>query len=165
MNNNSVRICPVAHAHIAELIRIGDETKLSPWSAQSYFDEIKNSNSIMLRLVTDENETMGFIVGRLVPGGDTEVRTDAEIYNIAVVDEHQRRGNGQLLLTAFLRSCLQRDARYVWLEVRESNKKAIDFYLKNSFKQIQSRPNFYEDPREAALLMRLDMSDRKGLLI
>ena len=162
---NAARICPVAPSHIADLIRIGDQTNLSPWSANSYLEEMKNLNSIMLRLVNNENEMIGFVVGRLVPCGDVETRTDAEIYNIAVVDEQQCKGNGQKLLTSFLTQCAQRSASYVWLEVRESNRKAINFYSKNGFKQVQSRPNFYENPREAALLMRLDMSDRKELLI
>jgi ribosomal-protein-alanine N-acetyltransferase len=50
----------------------------------------------------------------------------------------------------------------VWLEVRESNHKAIAFYVKNGFEQVQTRPNFYENPREAALLMRLKLPPKKS---
>ena len=157
MKNDPPRICSVESSHIADLIRLGEQTNLSPWSAQSYLDEIKNPNSIMLRLVSDENETIGFVVGRLVQGGEIEVRMDAEIYNIAVAAEHQGKGNGLILLRSFLRGSKDRGAGFVWLEVRESNKKAIDFYKYNGFDKVQTRPNFYSNPRENAILMRLKL--------
>jgi len=162
MHRDTPRIAAITPSQVADLIRIGEATKLSPWSAEHYLDEIKNSKAIMLRLVSDENETIGFVVGRLVVGGDIDVRTDAEIYNIAVINEEQQRGNGQRLLDAFLARCSEKDTSYVWLEVRESNHKAIGFYVKNGFEQVQSRPNFYNDPVEAALLMRLKLPPKKS---
>ncbi|MFL6375320.1 MAG: ribosomal protein S18-alanine N-acetyltransferase [Pyrinomonadaceae bacterium] len=162
MTPDAPRICSVESSHIAELISIGELTNLSPWSAQSYLDEMKNPNAIMLRLVTNDNETAGFVVGRLVPGGEIERQMDAEIYNIAVLPDHQRKKYGQQLLGSFLDHADACHASCVWLEVRESNKKAIQFYKKHGFEQVQSRPNFYENPREAALLMRLKLSSEKS---
>jgi [ribosomal protein S18]-alanine N-acetyltransferase len=156
------RIRPVEASHVADLIRIGEETRLSAWSAQSYLDEIKNPDAIVLRLVSEENETIGFVVGRLVPGGEIETRIDAEIYNIAIVATHQGQGNGLTLLRSFIRRSSEAGARYVWLEVRESNEKAINFYKANRFEQVQTRPNFYSEPRENAILMRLELNDQKG---
>jgi ribosomal-protein-alanine acetyltransferase len=153
--NLAVRIRPVEAAHIADLIHIGEETNLSRWSAQSYLDEIKNPDSVMLRLIAEDNSTIGFIVGRFVMGGAIEIATDAEIYNIAVTESEQRKGSGQQLFDAFLQACSRRKADNIWLEARESNKKAIAFYEKNGFEHIQTRPYFYENPREHALLMRL----------
>lgn len=162
MSHNATRICSIESSHIADLIRIGDETNLSPWSAQSYLEELKNPNAIMLRLVSAENETIGFVVGRVVTGGEIDVRIDAEIYNIAIVTNFQRRGKGERLLNRFLQHSAERGVNYVWLEVRESNKKAIAFYRKNGFERVQTRPNFYENPRENAVLMRLELKMRKG---
>ena len=151
------RIRPVESSHIAHLIRIGEETNLSPWSAQSYLEEMKNPDAIMMRMLNDDNDTIGFVVGRLIPAGDTEPRTDAEIYNIAVVSGEQRRGCGQSLFEAFRDKCSARGAENIWLEVRESNLPAIKFYEKNGFEQVQSRRHFYENPREHAILMRLSL--------
>ena len=109
----------------------------------------------MLRLVGSDNSTIGFIVGRFVIGGETEGRTDAEIYNIAVAEEEQRKGFGQFLFNAFVSACLKKKTANIWLEVRESNEKAIAFYEKNGFTSVQTRPFFYENPREHALLMKL----------
>jgi ribosomal-protein-alanine N-acetyltransferase len=151
------RIRPVEASHVADLIRIGEATDLSPWSAQSYLEEMKNADAIMMRMVNDENATIGFVVGRLVMAVDTELRTDAEIYNIAVVKGEQRRGCGQSLFEAFRKACAGRDVANIWLEVRESNLAAIRFYEKHGFERVQSRNHFYENPREHAILMRLSL--------
>jgi [ribosomal protein S18]-alanine N-acetyltransferase len=151
------RIRSVEATHVADLIRIGEETNLSPWSAQSYLDEMKNPDAIMMRAVNADNATIGFVVGRLIPAGDTEPRTDAEIYNIAVIKAEQRRGCGQSLFEAFCNRCEARNAANIWLEVRESNVQAIRFYERNGFERVQSRRHFYENPREHAILMRLSL--------
>lgn len=149
------RIRGVEAAHISELIRIGDETNLSHWSAQSYLEEMKNADAVMLRAVGEDNSTIGFVVGRLVVGGDVKMRTDAEIYNIAVTRSEQRRGRGQLLFDSFLAVCREKEAATIWLEVRESNLQAIAFYEKNGFMPVQTRRSFYDNPREHAILMKL----------
>lgn len=151
------RIRPVDPLHVADLIRIGEETNLSPWSAQSYLEEMKNPHAILLRMVNDRNQNIGFVVGRLVMAGDTEVRMDAEVYNIAVVSTEQRRGCGQSLFEAFRDRCTEREVANIWLEVRESNAPALRFYEKNGFQRVQSRRHFYENPREHAILMRLTL--------
>ena len=151
------RIRPVEAAHVCDLIRIADETNLSHWSAQSYLDEMKNPDAVMLRLVAEDNSTIGFVVGRFVIGGDLETRVDAEIYNIAVTETKQRAGRGQLLFDAFASACREKEAANIWLEVRESNDKAITFYEKNRFERVQTRNHFYENPREHALLMKLTL--------
>jgi len=155
----NVRIRPVEASHIADLIRIGEETNLSRWTAQNYLDEMKNDAAIMLRLVSEDNSTIGFVVGRTVIGGEIEEQLDAEIYNIAVDVARQGNGHGQVLFDEFVGVCIAKQVKNIWLEVRESNQKAITFYEKNGFTQVQTRNNFYTDPREAALLMRLILSE------
>lgn len=151
------RVLGVEASHIADLIRIAEETNLSPWTARSYLEEMKNDASIMLRLVAADNLTIGFVVGRLVMGGETEAKPDAEIYNIAVVRHEQQKGRGKVLFDAFAAICRDRRAGNVWLEVRESNVTAIRFYQKNGFARVQTRNHFYDNPREHAILMKLSL--------
>jgi ribosomal-protein-alanine N-acetyltransferase len=151
------RIRPIETAHVGELIRLGESANLSPWSADHYIDELKNPNAIMLRLVSDENAIVGFIVARIVNGGVIEVTVDAEIYNIMIDGEYRRRGLAQVLFDSFLTTCRKKNVANVWLEVRESNTPAIRFYEKNGFSHMQTRRNFYRDPLEHALLMRLSL--------
>ena len=155
--SDQFRVRPVDSSHIGDLIRIAEETNLSPWTAQSYLEEIKNPNAVLLRLESPDNLTVGFVVGRIILGGLIEAQTDAEIYNIAVIEPLQKRGLGDLLLSSFLEACRSRNAKNVWLEVRESNAVAIRFYERKGFEHVQTRNNFYNDPRENALLMRLGL--------
>lgn len=154
ISKDQPRIRPIDGSHIADLIRIGNETNLSHWSAEGYLEELKNPDAIMLRLEDDENATIGFVVGRFVLGGAIESIVDAEIYNIAVKKPDQKKGFGQYLYDAFAESCRERQTANIWLEVRESNVNAIAFYEKNGFERVQTRPSFYENPRENAVLMR-----------
>lgn len=152
---HDLRIRAIDRSHIGDLIRIADETDLSPWSAQNYLDEFEMPGSVMLRLESEQNVTIGFVVGRIVGGGAIETEQQAEIYNIAIQETEQGKGFGQLLFDAFIAECKGNDVGSVWLEVRESNDKAKSFYKANGFEQVQSRNNFYNNPREAALLMKL----------
>lgn len=147
------RVRPVDASHIRDFIQLGLETNLSPWSAQSYLEEIKNPDAVLLRLAQADNTTLGFVVGRFV--GNANTGRDAEIYNIAIRPAMQRHGMGQQLFDAFLAICRENGAKNIWLEVRQSNGAAIRFYEKNGFEAVQSRNSFYENPREHGLLMRL----------
>ena len=41
----------------------------------------------------------------------------------------------------------------IFLEVRENNITAIEFYKKNGFKEAGKRKNYYRDTGEAAIIM------------
>ena len=151
------RIRPVEASHIGDMIRIADETKLNHWTAQNYLDEMKIPASIMLRLESQTNNTIGFIVGRIIQGGVAETAVDAEVYNLAVVANEQKKGFGQQLFDAFSAICREKHVANIWLEVRKSNHKANSFYERNGFACVQTRNNFYENPREPALLMKLKL--------
>ena len=154
------RIRTIEASHIGALIALGEASNLSPWSAQSYLDELREPRSIMLRLESVENATVGFIVGRVVAAADDADAVDADIYNIAVERSIQGNGNGQLLLDEFLRRCRESSVRSVWLEVRESNTVAIKFYERNGFFAVTTRKHFYTNPPEHALLMRLNLQQK-----
>lgn len=149
------QIRPIESSHIAELIRIADETNLNHWSAAGYLEELKNQNSIMLRLADDENQTIGFVVGRIVASTDDDSSVDAEIYNIGVTGPLLGRGLGQLLLDSFVEKCRDAGVRAIWLEVRCSNVRAIRIYERNGFENVSIRRDLYKDPREDGILMRL----------
>ena len=155
MSENRIR--NIEASHIGALIALGEAANLSHWSAQSYLDELKEPRSIMLRLESPENATIGFIVGRIVAAADDEHAVDADIYNIAVDQAAQGNGNGKLLLDGFVEKCHESFVRSVWLEVRESNGTAIKFYERNGFVAVTTRKHFYSNPTEHALLMRLDL--------
>jgi len=112
----------------------------------------------MLRLEGPDNQLIGFLVGRVIPAADLPESVDAEIYNIAVEDRFRRHGYAQTLLNAFIDRARSSQVRRIWLEVRESNAPAINFYKRNGFRTMTKRREFYSNPQEDALLMRLDLA-------
>ena len=42
----------------------------------------------------------------------------------------------------------------VFLEVRESNEAAIEFYKLHNFQEVSRRPRYYDNPPEAAIVMK-----------
>ena len=75
-----------------------------------------------------------------------------EILAIATVEEYRNKGIAQELLDKI-------KTKDIFLEVRESNKKAINFYKKNNFKQISIRKGYYSDPTEDAIIMKMEANN------
>jgi ribosomal-protein-alanine N-acetyltransferase len=78
---------------------------------------------------------------------------EAHITNIAVCQEYQRRGIGELLLIATIDLSREHQAETMTLEVRESNHIAQHLYSKYGFKQTGIRRGYYLDNREDAIIM------------
>ena len=75
----------------------------------------------------------------------------AEINYIFVLESYRGEKIASKMLNYMISSCKICDN--ITLEVRESNVVAINFYLKNGFKEITKRKNYYKD--EDGILMML----------
>ena len=72
-----------------------------------------------------------------------------EIDYIIIDTEYRNLGIATKLLS-FMEN-KYKNIKNITLEVRESNKEAINFYLKNGFKEVTKRRNYYKD--EDGILM------------
>ena len=82
------------------------------------------------------------------------VLDEGNLDNIAVAPDYRRRGVADALLgavTGFGRAHLAA----LLLEVRASNAPAIALYEKHGFAAVGRRKNYYEAPKEDAILMTL----------
>ena len=77
-----------------------------------------------------------------------------EILAIATVEEYRNKGIAQKLLNKI-------KTKDIFLEVRESNQVAINFYKKNKFKEISIRKNYYSEPNENAIIMKLEVNNEQ----
>lgn len=83
----------------------------------------------------------GFLAWREVAPGEFE------ILNLAVAPAARRRGIATRLWLA-----VRRPGRW-FLEVRESNRAARDFYRKAGFQEIGERVRYYRNPDEKAIVL------------
>ena len=83
------------------------------------------------------------------------VLDEGSIDNIAVLPEYRRRGVAEALLRAAIRRGRERALAFITLEVRAGNAPAIALYEKHGFARVGRRKNYYEKPREDAILMTL----------
>ena len=86
----------------------------------------------------------GFLVAR------TLAADEQELLNLAVDPLHRRRGIGRSLVKALLSEA----PGAVFLEVRESNRRARDLYKSLGFQEVSLRKNYYDHPLEAAIVMK-----------
>lgn len=93
-----------------------------------------------------------------LPIGKSEViESECEIYNIAVKKEFHNQAVGCKILNKLILTAKKYSCQRIWLEVRQSNVKAINFYQKNDFREIYQRKNFYTNPVEIAIVMKRDL--------
>jgi ribosomal-protein-alanine N-acetyltransferase len=86
----------------------------------------------------------GFLVSRTLTEGETE------LLNLAVAPEFRRQGVARKLVE----SLLEEAPGVVYLEVRESNGAARKFYNHMGFQEVSRRSGYYQEPPEAAIVMK-----------
>lgn len=91
-----------------------------------------------------ENRLAGFICTRQV------APAEGEILNLAVAPEFRRRGIARVLVEKLIAAA----PGSFFLEVRASNKAALNLYKRLCFQEVARRPNYYDNPAETAIVMK-----------
>jgi len=146
------RIRSAVSADAESLVGIERRSFSDPWSEASFREAL--TSPWTFRLIADTGRGVaGYLIGR-------EVAATGEVLNLAVAPEFRRRGIGGALLGAGLTAFRRRRVDEVFLEVRESNLSAQALYLGHGFRPVGQRSSYYRNPREDALVLRLEMTQR-----
>ncbi|XCY66353.1 ribosomal protein S18-alanine N-acetyltransferase [Streptococcus iniae] len=113
----------------------------SPWTKEQIQSDIISLQTDYY-FVYDHSSAVGFLATQDLLG-------ELEITNIAVLRAYQGKGYASQLI-----QFLEDDDLPIFLEVRESNLAAQALYRKFAFKQVGKRKDYYQNPREAALIMK-----------
>ena len=81
------------------------------------------------------------------------VLDEGYISNVAVSPAARRQGIGRALVKELLNRAAEKKLSFVTLEVREHNEDAIRLYSSEGFLPVGTRTDYYDRPRENALLM------------
>jgi len=85
---------------------------------------------------------------------------EMHLLNITVAPAHQGQGWGHMMLDALSLLSRHAGAQWLWLEVRQSNLRALQVYERYGFKQISIRKDYYpagRQQREHAVVMSLKL--------
>lgn len=116
-----------------------------PWSEAGFAASLKEKGTCYLCAWLGER-LAGYC-------GFLQVLEEADITNVAVEETLRGRGVGYRMMTKLLELGEKRGVRAFTLEVRQSNYAAIALYEKLGFVSCGLRKNFYEFPREHAVIM------------
>lgn len=87
--------------------------------------------------------------------------TSSDIQTIAVSASHRGRGVGRELMKELLAFAKEKEAKEVFLEVREDKPTPQSLYKSLGFVEIDRRENYYQPDGVAAIVMRLDLEVEK----
>ena len=133
-------------AQVAELEKICFGTEA--WSEKSVASELDNPLSFWL--VADDN---GRVAGYV---GSQTVMDETDMMNVAVHPDYRKQGIATALIVGLVGELRKKGSHCLTLEVRASNENAISLYRKLDFQQIGLRKNYYHNPKEDALILRME---------
>jgi len=91
---------------------------------------------------------------------------EMHLLNVTVAPAQQSKGFGRRMLDELVSLSRGQDADRLWLEVRESNARAHDLYLRYGFRHIGVRKGYYpalHGKREDANVMSLELGGRHAM--
>ncbi len=143
-------IRPISVPDLEKILEIEQASYRTPWTSSDFFREITYNQMAYYYLAEAGERIAGFI-------GIWLVVDESHITNIAVSPDFRCQGIGEKLLLFALEMATHHGARCAILEVRVSNTKAINLYLKHGFRYIGLRKAYYRDNDEDAFLMEVKL--------
>ncbi len=143
MSTEHLKIRPLAYTDLPQVIAMERRVFPTPWSLAMFVLELSKPSGVCLAAVEGKR-----LVGYLICSRYADVW---HLMNIAVDLPNRRRGIAVALLEELLERAGRR-ASYT-LEVRTSNTPAITLYERFGFRSAGTRPRYYQDNGEDAVVM------------
>jgi ribosomal-protein-alanine N-acetyltransferase len=148
-NLDKIKIHKMNFGDLDQVHAIEVDTFPTPWSKSSFLYQILRRKFNLYIVAKKDNEVLGYA------GMDQRIK-EGHITTIAVKNRFKRKNIGTILLVYLIKEAIKRGLTSLYLEVRESNKIAQEFYRKFNFSTIGRRIGYYSDTSEDALIMVLD---------
>lgn len=146
-----VQIVPMNGDHLDEVAELERVCFPDPWSRNMLKEELENDLAAFLVALDGQGAVAGY-------AGLQVVLDEGYILNVAVRPDCRRQGVAGRLLQVFLDFARGNRLSFLTLEVRASNYAAIALYGSRGFRGVGRRKNYYEHPKEDAVLMTLNLA-------
>jgi len=122
-----------------------------PWPAEAFSEGLESGNHTFL-VVEAEKQVVGYASFYIEMG-------EGRLTNIAIIPEFRRKNIAKRLLEYILEIVKKAGCKYIFLDVRPTNKAAISLYSGFGFCEVYRRPEYYSNPTEDALVMVRNLDD------
>ncbi|MDW7668874.1 MAG: ribosomal protein S18-alanine N-acetyltransferase [Bacillota bacterium] len=131
------------------------ETKIftDPWTKRMIKGEFNNKLAVVLGVINRKTKELvgySFLLN---------VFDEIHINNIAVKESYREKGLGKKVLDYIIKYGKENYFSRITLEVRESNKRALNLYYQNGFIIISRRTGYYSNPKEDALILMKNLKE------
>jgi ribosomal-protein-alanine N-acetyltransferase len=145
MTSQTFKIRELGYSDLPQVIAIERRAFPTPWSLAMFVLELSKPSGICLAgVVTDTRRLAGYVIC-------ARYEQVWHLMNVAVDPASRRRGIGRALLEEMFDRA-GRDRQFT-LEVRTSNAPAIALYEQLGFRSAGTRPRYYRDTGEDAVIM------------
>jgi ribosomal-protein-alanine N-acetyltransferase len=141
---SKLEIRRLTYSDLPQVIAVERRAFPTPWSLAMFVLELSKPSGVCLA-ASHGPELAGYVIC-------SRYDTVWHVMNVAVDPQLRRRGIASALLDALLAEVGGDDAQ-ITLEVRPTNRPAIDLYERFGFRSAGTRPRYYQDNGEDALIM------------
>lgn len=138
-------------AHVDAWLKIEESAYSHPWTRGNFLDSL--SSGYHCQGLWGGTVLLGYMVA--MSGVE-----ETHLLNLTVARDHQGQGWAKLMLDALSLWSRGQGARWLWLEVRASNARALSVYAAYGFRRVGDRKNYYpfaSGKREDAIVMSLPL--------
>lgn len=140
----------LARQDLDEILSIDRTVFKRPWHRNAFVVELNcdraSSYAVTTQPVDRGRQIIAYVFLRIIA-------TEMNIARIAVAREFQRKGVATWLLEHCFRLAVKKNVFLVRIEVRPTNNAAITLYRKSGFQLVGTRPNYYPETGEDAMIM------------
>lgn len=147
MDKATVKIVPMNADHLEDLEKLERICFSRPWSKKMLAEELENQCAAFLVAEDALTRRVAGYAGLMV------MADEGYITNVAVFPEQRRRGIAGQLIEVFCDFARGNHLAFLTLEVRPSNAAAISLYEGFGFQEAGRRKNYYDLPKEDALIL------------
>ena len=133
-------------SHLEQIEAIERQCFSCPWTLEQLRSQLGGERHVFLAAVDTGGAVLGYV-------GMMHVLDEGYISNVAVAPAYRRQGVAGTLISALMTRAEELALAFVTLEVRAGNEPAKALYAKHGFVPVGRRKNYYDLPKEDAILM------------
>lgn len=142
----NIIICDATTELVPQIAALEEQCFSLPWTEAQLISQLPDERHEFIAALDENGRVAGYV-------GMMFVLDEGYISNVAVDSSLRRRGIGDALIAEMNSRAQKHGLAFVTLEVRESNAPAIALYAKHGYVPVGERKNYYDFPRENAILM------------